>query len=85
MLDSKQFENEPLNIYKRLMVMSEFIIASDLEDRYVSYLRKMLNESDWEEFREEILSEIELYGISEEQIHHEIEKNSFIKVPLQIC
>ncbi|TCN25507.1 hypothetical protein [Mesobacillus foraminis] len=69
-----------LKNYKKLMVVTHFLLASDLEDQYVDFLKDLLNENDpeWADFTEEILEDIQLYEITDEDI-----KNA-LKVPC-IC
>lgn len=67
---STQYTNN-LENYKKLMLMTEFILGG-LEDDYVSFLKGTLNCPEWIEFNNTIKGQIEMFEITEEQIQQGI-------------
>ncbi|WP_419955915.1 hypothetical protein ACN6MT_11240 [Neobacillus niacini] len=84
-LDSNhQIYTDGLKNLKRLMVVSEFIMSSDLEDQYLNFLKEIISDKEWLEYKDEILEEIEIYEITDEEITQELQMSSFIKIPLLV-
>ncbi|MFP5111857.1 hypothetical protein ACSU64_05695 [Bacillaceae bacterium C204] len=70
---------------KRLMVVQHWLMSSNLEDHYVEFLQQMVSnlDSEWLDFKEEILEEIDIYEITQDEIHQEM--NNFIKTKPLVC
>jgi hypothetical protein len=82
-LDSNhQIYTDGLKNLKRLMVVSEFIMSSDLEDQYLNFLKEIISDTEWLEFKDEIVEEINIYELTDEEITQEM--SSFVKVPLLV-
>lgn len=81
-IDSDHQALDGLKIYKKLMVATEFLLSSDLEEQYVEFLKSLLGDEEWEEFTEEILETLEQYEIKDDDIREAMSK--LIKVPV-IC
>ncbi|TWE06426.1 hypothetical protein FB550_102448 [Neobacillus bataviensis] len=70
---------------KRLMVVQHWLMSSNLEDHYVEFLKEMVSnlDTEWIDFKDVILEEIELYEITQEDVQQELK--SFIKVKPLVC
>ncbi|MEH7381786.1 hypothetical protein V7138_15090 [Bacillus sp. JJ1533] len=61
-------DNKALNIYKKFMIQTEFILSNNLEDKYVDFLNTLKFDSAWLEFHQEINETMQEYEITEEEI-----------------
>ncbi|HHW36241.1 MAG TPA: hypothetical protein GXX18_02945 [Bacillales bacterium] len=56
-------------LYKKIMILTEFLLDKNLEDEYVDYLYSIKNKSEWADFNEEIDNAIEEFEITDQQIN----------------
>jgi hypothetical protein len=76
---SQQANTKELVLMRKLMIATEFILHSDLEDQYVEFLQDLLVENDWLDFQAEILEDIFQYQITDTEIHNNIK--NLVKIP----
>ncbi|MEC1697733.1 hypothetical protein [Schinkia azotoformans] len=58
-----------LYLYKKIMILTEFLLDQNLEDEYVDYLYSIKNKSIWADFKEEINTAIAEFEITDQQIN----------------
>ncbi|MEC1780047.1 hypothetical protein [Schinkia azotoformans] len=68
-----------LYLYKKIMILTEFLLDQNLEDEYVDYLYSIKNKSVWADFKEEINTAIAEFEINDKQI-----KEASIKLFLSV-
>lgn len=68
---------------QRMMILTEFILANDLEDLYVQHLKQLKQQPEWNHFEPVIAETIAEFEIPEEEIRNladAIEKELFAPV-----
>ncbi|WP_080845597.1 hypothetical protein [Cytobacillus gottheilii] len=67
---------------QRMMILTEFILANDLEDLYVQHLKQLNQQAEWDHFKPVIQETIAEFEITEEEIQETMKE--LFKVPVAI-
>ncbi|MEC1155625.1 hypothetical protein [Cytobacillus horneckiae] len=71
--------NDALLNTQRMILLTDFILSSNLEEQYLQHLRGLQRNTEWQEFYPVIAESIQEYDISDEDIYQAIP--ALIKVP----
>ena len=79
-MQQNSYTNNVLNAPQRVIILTEFILQENLEEQYLSYLKRLNGNDDWSDFRPVIKETISEYQIT----HHEIQQaiSDLVSVPV---
>ncbi|WP_203289828.1 hypothetical protein [Metabacillus sp. cB07] len=69
---STDIEKQILMNQMQILIRTEYILRTNQEDLYAEFLVNLVNEPEFMEFTHVIKEDIKAFGISDEEIQHEI-------------